>query len=119
MLCTTSGDERIAGDAIASSVSEYIPGETERKHVVTKDGDVRHVEFNVRLITYEGENAQLGSAREVTERKQRKQGLKQQNERLEEFASVISHDLRNFLNVAQGHLEFARERGGEQHFDKS
>ena len=30
------------------------------------------------------------------------------NDRLEEFASVVSHDLRNPLNVAQGHLELAR-----------
>ncbi|WP_458207699.1 PAS domain S-box protein [Haladaptatus sp. NG-SE-30] len=87
--------------------------------VVTKGGDVRHVEFNVRIISYEGEMAQLGSARDVTERKQRKQELKRQNERLEEFASVVSHDLRNPLNVAQGHLELARERGDEHHFDKT
>jgi len=34
--------------------------------------------------------------------------LKRQNERLEEFASIVSHDLRNPLNVAQGQLELAR-----------
>ncbi|SIR84592.1 PAS domain S-box-containing protein [Haladaptatus litoreus] len=84
--------------------------------VVTKDGDLRYAEFNVREITYEGEAAQLGSARDVTERKQE---LKRQNERLEEFASVVSHDLRNPLNVAQGHLELARERGDEIHFEKA
>ncbi|MFB9808273.1 histidine kinase dimerization/phospho-acceptor domain-containing protein [Haladaptatus pallidirubidus] len=55
----------------------------------------------------------------MTERKQRKQELKRQNERLEEFASVVSHDLRNPLNVAQGHLELARERGDETHFEKA
>ncbi|MFB6156635.1 MAG: PAS domain-containing sensor histidine kinase [Haloferacaceae archaeon] len=31
--------------------------------------------------------------------------LERENERLEEFASVVSHDLRNPLNVAKGHLE--------------
>ncbi|GAA0206539.1 ATP-binding protein [Halobaculum roseum] len=31
--------------------------------------------------------------------------LTRQNERLDEFASVVSHDLRNPLNVAQGRLE--------------
>jgi PAS domain S-box-containing protein len=87
--------------------------------VETKGGDIRHVEFSVRVITYEGERAFLGSARDVTKRKQRKQELKRQNERLEEFASVISHDLRNPLNVAQGHLELARERGKDSHFEKS
>jgi signal transduction histidine kinase len=35
--------------------------------------------------------------------------LARQNERLDEFASVVSHDLRNPLNVAQGNLELAVE----------
>ncbi|SHG69724.1 Signal transduction histidine kinase [Halobaculum gomorrense] len=35
----------------------------------------------------------------------REQELSRQNERLDEFASVVSHDLRNPLNVAQGRLE--------------
>ncbi|WP_435157731.1 PAS domain S-box protein [Haladaptatus sp. DFWS20] len=87
--------------------------------IVTKNDGIRHAEFNVREITYEGETTQLGSARDVTERKQRKQELKRQNERLEEFVSVVSHDLRNPLNVAQGHLELARERGDDVHFEKS
>lgn len=32
-----------------------------------------------------------------------------ERDRLEEFASLVSHDLRNPLNVAAGHLEMARE----------
>jgi len=39
------------------------------------------------------------------ERIRREQELERQNQRLEEFASVVSHDLRNPLNVASGHLE--------------
>lgn len=35
--------------------------------------------------------------------------LERQNERLEEFASVLSHDLRNPLTVAKGRLELAEE----------
>jgi len=34
--------------------------------------------------------------------------LESQNERLEEFTSVVSHDLRNPLNVAEGHLDLVR-----------
>ncbi len=33
-----------------------------------------------------------------------------QDERLEEFANVVSHDLRNPLNVAQGRVDFARDK---------
>lgn len=42
--------------------------------------------------------------------------LQQQNERLERFASIVSHDLRNPLGVAQMSLESARETGDEEEF---
>jgi PAS domain S-box-containing protein len=35
--------------------------------------------------------------------------LRRRNERLDEFTGVVSHDLRNPLNVAQGRLSLARE----------
>jgi signal transduction histidine kinase len=46
--------------------------------------------------------------REAAFREQRSE-LEERNDRLDEFASVVSHDLRNPLNVAQGRLELARE----------
>jgi PAS domain S-box-containing protein len=46
---------------------------------------------------------------DVTERRERERELARKNDRLEEFASVVSHDLRNPLNVATGRLDFARE----------
>lgn len=39
----------------------------------------------------------------------RERELESQNERLDEFASLVSHDLRNPLNVANGHLELLQE----------
>ncbi|QZX98326.1 sensor histidine kinase [Halobaculum rubrum] len=47
---------------------------------------------------------------EANERK-----LTRHNEQLERFASVVSHDLRNPLNVAQGRLELAREERDDEH----
>jgi PAS domain S-box-containing protein len=41
--------------------------------------------------------------------------LRQQNERLDEFARVVSHDLRNPLNVAEGRLELAMEDCDSEH----
>ncbi|GGK81722.1 PAS domain S-box protein [Haloarcula sebkhae] len=46
---------------------------------------------------------------DITERKRRERQLERQNERLDEFASLISHDLRNPLQVASGHLELASQ----------
>ncbi|GAB3312249.1 PAS domain S-box protein [Haloplanus salinarum] len=51
----------------------------------------------------------LGTQRDVTDRKERTQELQRQNDRLEEFASVVSHDLRNPLNVAEGRLQLAKD----------
>lgn len=55
---------------------------------------------------------------DVTERKRREEELRRQNERLDQFASVVSHDLRNPLNVANGYLQLAREAGADAHFDR-
>ncbi|AJF27142.1 histidine kinase N-terminal 7TM domain-containing protein [Haloarcula sp. KBTZ06] len=44
------------------------------------------------------------NSRDVTEQLQRKRKLERQNERLDQFASIVAHDLRNPLNVASGRL---------------
>lgn len=46
-----------------------------------------------------------------------KQELQHQNDRLDEFAGMVSHDLRNPLNVATGHLDLARKTGDAKHFE--
>lgn len=55
---------------------------------------------------------------DITEQREREEQLRQQNERLDQFASIISHDLRNPLSVATGFLELARETGDDEHFDR-
>jgi len=60
----------------------------------------------------------VGITRDISERKQYEHQLERQNERLERFAEVISHDLRNPLEVAKSRLRFAREEpDDEEHFD--
>jgi PAS domain S-box-containing protein len=49
------------------------------------------------------------------DRAERLDDLERTNETLEEFASIVSHDLRNPLTVAQGHLELAREEHESDH----
>lgn len=43
--------------------------------------------------------------------------LKRQNDRLEQFASIVSHDLRNPLQTAEGHLQLAQENYEGDHLD--
>jgi Signal transduction histidine kinase len=50
-------------------------------------------------------------------RQQTNERLRRQNERLEEFVSVVSHDLRNPLETLSGHLEFAERTGDPEHFE--
>jgi PAS domain S-box-containing protein len=56
----------------------------------------------------------VGIHLDINERKQAEQELKRQNSRLNEFAGVVSHDLRNPLNVAQGRAAILQQRDGEE-----
>jgi PAS domain S-box-containing protein len=51
------------------------------------------------------------------ERHRREKRLKRQNERLEEFTSLVSHDLRNPLTVASGNLELLAEDIDDKRLD--
>jgi len=55
---------------------------------------------------------------DITDRERDRRELKRQNERLDRFASVVSHDLRNPLQVLRGALDGARETGDPKHFDR-
>jgi signal transduction histidine kinase len=52
------------------------------------------------------------------ERRKYETELERQNNQLGEFASVISHDLRNPLTVADGYLELVSETGDGEYFTK-
>ncbi|MFO8115985.1 MAG: PAS domain-containing sensor histidine kinase [Halorubrum sp.] len=103
--------EMAAGEREAGTV-EY--------EFLTADGDRFPVEM--RFNRFAGEEGvsdldRVGVIRDVRERKQREETLRRKNERLEEFASIVSHDLRNPLSVAEGRLELAREECDSEHLD--
>jgi len=55
------------------------------------------------------------TARDITDRKQFENELQRENERLDKFTSVVSHDLRNPLNIAAGRLELAQSDCDSKH----
>ncbi|WP_197424822.1 PAS domain S-box protein [Natronomonas sp. CBA1123] len=79
--------------------------------IVGGDGEEIITDFSLRPVTDEtGQVIMLvPEGRDITELKEREAELERKNEQLEEFASVVSHDLRNPLAVASGHLELALE----------
>jgi PAS domain S-box-containing protein len=69
------------------------------------DSERRFVELAARWLAYEFEERRYQNR------------LERQNERLDNFASILSHDLRNPLNVAQGRLSIAAERYDDESID--
>lgn len=57
------------------------------------------------------------NTRDISDRKRREQHLQHANERLEAFVSVVSHDLRNPLSVAEGRLRLAQTECECDHLD--
>lgn len=86
--------------------------------ISTADGE-RVVENNIATFPIDGEEGLINTVRDITERKRRERELERQNERLEEFASVVSHDLRNPLTVAKGQIELGMRGGDEENFEKA
>jgi signal transduction histidine kinase len=76
------------------------------------------VEARVTPITSEGTDlGALVSFRRIDERKAYERQLERQNERLEEFADVVAHDLRNPLSVADGRLELLADEHDSEHIE--
>lgn len=84
-----------------------------------RNGDPITCEDHMGVIPYDGDtfDGSVGVLRDITERKEYKQGLEAQNERLEEFSKLVSHDLRNPLSVAKGHLGLVQVAEGSEHLD--
>nr|WP_245758281.1 PAS domain S-box protein [Halogeometricum limi] len=57
----------------------------------------------------------FGVAVDITERERYERELEQKNKQLDEFASVVSHDLRNPLNVVEGRLHLAMDECDSDH----
>ncbi|MES3518399.1 MAG: PAS domain-containing sensor histidine kinase [Natronomonas sp.] len=74
---------------------EQIPYELVGAPMRRRDGDIQGV---------------VGIGRDISGRRERSK-LRRQNERLEQFAGIAAHDIRNPLGVAKGYLELARDEG--------
>jgi len=57
--------------------------------------------------------------RDVTELEAYASQLEDKTERLDQFASMLSHDLRSPISIARGYIELSQETGDTSHLDRS
>ncbi|MDZ7745129.1 MAG: HAMP domain-containing sensor histidine kinase [Halobacteriales archaeon] len=79
-----------------------------------RDGHEVQLSITFEEYEYGGQTVFSGIMRDVSERKEREQKLEQQNEQLERFASVVSHDLRSPLQTAKATLAVAKATDDEE-----
>lgn len=125
--------EEIHPDDIGRVREEFISqvktegtGFTDDLTCLTKDGDEVPTEVSGAALEPADEADAAADAepkqmvamlRDVSERVRNRRQLEEKVERLDRFAAIVSHDLRNPLSVIQGHAELARQAGDSKHFD--
>ncbi|WP_276272027.1 histidine kinase N-terminal 7TM domain-containing protein [Haloarcula litorea] len=83
-----------------------------------RDGRFFDVQVSPLYDDFGGLIGRVFLAHDITEQKERQRELERRNRQLDQFASVVTHDLRNPLSVAGGSLALARRTGDEEHFDR-
>jgi PAS domain S-box-containing protein len=107
--------------SVTDALEAHVDGDTDMyDHAIrmqTKGGDWKWIRTVGRVVDRNGEGNATRAAGvhiDINDRKQAKQNLKRQNSRLNEFASVVSHDLRNPLSVAQARATILQQRDGDE-----
>jgi PAS domain S-box-containing protein len=109
-----AGEELVANYRRCVAAREPISYEEE---LVVGEG-ARFWQTNLAPVIENGEVKRIvGITRNVTERVERERQLRSKTEQLDEFASVVAHDLRNPLNVAQGRLALLAEDCESEHVE--
>jgi PAS domain S-box-containing protein len=109
-------DRETVADAVDAALEDGEPYDIEAR-LVTATGDCRWVRTHGKRVEGAEKRTVRGFIQDITEQKDRERRLRAQNERLESFASVVSHDLQGPLTVAQGHLELACQEVDNDHLD--
>ncbi len=94
-------------DALAEEIHRDLTTDGKSKTyeatLVTKTGEKVEAEATVALLPEQGdgERDRVSVVRDMTERNERGRRLEQQNKRLDSFASMVAHELRNPLMIGQ------------------
>ncbi|MEF8789909.1 MAG: PAS domain-containing sensor histidine kinase [Haloarculaceae archaeon] len=119
LASVSNNDDRSAVASAVARLERAAAGEPQAFGWTDRTRSGETVELEVRLspVSVDGTRLVLGVARDVTADRERERALVRRTERLEEFAGVVSHDLRGPLNVIEGELRRYRETGTTEHLD--
>ncbi len=98
----------------AAETADVVEREVSR---VTTEGE-RTFRLRSSVLDTGGEPETLAIYVDLTDQKERERELERENERLEQFASIVSHDLRSPLTVASGRLELISEEHESPHIEE-
>ena len=111
-------------EAVEAALQAHLDGETsyyDTEHRMrTADGDWKWIRDIGKVVERDdaGEPVRaVGIHLDVDEQKRRERELERETQRLAEFSSVLSHDLRNPLQVVSGNLEMASDDCDSEHLD--
>ena len=124
-----AAEELLPPDAVGSSLSDVFPRlEVGVQHPISIGGRQFDIQEDPITDPRGTDRGHVFLLRDVTERERRQTELERreaelerQNERLEDFAGVVSHDLRNPLAAATAAVELARhdDEGNEDALDRA
>ena len=119
LVSVTDNESRAAIAYAVAMVERAAAGEPQSFEWTDRNGAGEEVELDIAFspVTVGGSRLVLGVVRDVTAERERERALLRRKERLEEFASVVSHDLRGPLNVVEGELRRYRETDAIEHLD--
>jgi PAS domain S-box-containing protein len=115
----SADDPSFDQDAAMAKIQRALEGERQQFDWLfeRKDGSRFWAEVVLKGTMIGPQDRLLAFVRDISDRKQYEQELEETNQHLDEFVSVVSHDLRNPLNVADGHLELARDECDSDHLE--
>ena len=81
----------------------------------TTESGIEPADVELARVLAANVEAAMDRARRRAALAERTESLRRKNERLDEFAAIVSHDLRNPLNVARGYVELAAAEDDTDH----